>query len=181
MKLSFIKSRFFWEEFNVGCQSLLMHHKSCMHVAPIVWSKIGTKRKSSRLFFNSKILFFLSFSLHCSVFGFFCVLVFLWVFFWGGVWFTSTCMLFLGLFVCFQFFLILLICAKDEDEVDVIYTYVSSLYEYLLHSVDSASQWNARFQIAVKISKNEQFSAHDLIIPVPVCDTANGRFITQMT
>lgn len=31
------------------------------------------------------------------------------------------------------------------------------------------------------MSKNEQFSAHDLIIPVPVCDTANGRFITQMT
>lgn len=90
-------------------------------------------------------------------------------------------MLFLGLFVCLQFFLILLICAKDVDEVDVIYTYVSSLYQYLLHSVDSASQWNARFQIAVKISKNEQFSAHDLIIPVPVCDTANGRFITQMT
>lgn len=62
------------------------------------------------------------------------------VFFLGGVLFTSTCMLFLGLFVCFQFFLILLICAKDEDEVDVIYTYVSSLYKYLLHSVDSASQ-----------------------------------------
>lgn len=87
MKLSFIKSRFFWIEFSVGCQSLLKHHKSCMHVAPIIWSKIGTKRKSSLLFFNSKILFFLSFSLFCSVFGFwvfFCVLGFFVGFFVGG-------------------------------------------------------------------------------------------------